>query len=207
MATAALEEALLDALPQTQCRRCGYADCRGYAEALAAGETEVNRCPPGGAAGVERLARLLERPVLPIDPECGHEAPRALAVIDEAECIGCALCLSACPVEAIIGAAKKMHTVVDACCTGCELCIPVCPVDCISLVAASGERTGWSAWSPGQAGEARERYARHRARIDTSAAEVGASATGPANGDGNAASRRDVVAAALARARSARAAR
>lgn len=167
MSRATLVEALLDALPQTQCTRCGYADCRGYAEAIVADGADVNRCPPGGREGVERLARLVGRPVLALDPACGNEGPRALAAIDEAWCIGCALCLKACPVDAIVGAAKRMHTVIDDLCTGCELCIPVCPVDCISLVAVTGARTGWDAWSPAQADEARGRYALHAARVGT----------------------------------------
>ena len=132
MASGTLVETLLDALPQTQCTRCGYADCRGYAEAIAGGEAEINRCPPGGAEGVARLARLSGRPVVPLDPACGSEGPRRLALIDEAACIGCALCLKACPVDAIVGAAKRMHTVIDELCTGCELCVPACPVDCIA---------------------------------------------------------------------------
>ena len=161
---AALAEALLDGLPQTQCRRCGYADCRAYAEAMANGVADVNRCPPGGTQGVARLARIADRPPLPLDASCGVESPRALAVIAEGECIGCALCLKACPTDAIVGAARRMHTVIDAACTGCELCIPVCPVDCISLVGASGSRTGWDAWSASEASLARRRYARHRER-------------------------------------------
>src|SRR5664279_3003731 len=153
------------ALPQTQCTRCGYADCRAYAEAIAAGEANVNRCPPGGAEGVLRLARAAVRTASPLDPDCGVEAARTIAVIDEAACIGCALCLKACPVDAIIGAAKRMHVVVDELCTGCELCLPACPVDCTSLVDASGGRTGWSAWSAAQADVARERYAAHQRRL------------------------------------------
>ena len=134
---AALAASLLDALPQTQCRRCGYADCRDYAEAIASGAADVNRCPPGGAEGVVRLARIAGRPMRPLDPECGVEGPRALARIDEAACIGCALCLKACPTDAIVGAATRMHTVVDDLCTGCELCLPPCPVDCIALAAVA----------------------------------------------------------------------
>src|SRR5947209_7338879 len=164
--TCASVEAVLDLLPQTQCRRCGYDDCRGYAQAIASDGAEVNRCPPGGADGIERLARLTKRPALPLDASCGSEAPRALARIDELACIGCALCLKACPVDAIVGAAKRMHVVIDDLCTGCELCVPVCPVDCISLLGASGDRTGWDAWQPEQAQQARERYARHAARTD-----------------------------------------
>ncbi|HEY3635393.1 MAG TPA: RnfABCDGE type electron transport complex subunit B [Caldimonas sp.] len=196
-----LVEAVLDALPQTQCRRCGYADCRGYAEAIAAEGADVDRCPPGGAAGVERLARLTGRPALALDPECGREAPRTLALIDEAWCIGCALCLKACPVDAIVGAAKRMHVVIDAQCTGCELCVPVCPVDCISLVDASGDRTGWDAWHPARAASARQRYARHAERHERAAP------AGSQEDAASAAPRHETVAAAIARARSARAGR
>lgn len=153
------------ALPQTQCTRCGYPDCRGYAEAVAAGDAEINRCPPGGSEGIVRLAALTQRPALPLDTTRGHEGPRALAVIDEAWCIGCTLCIKACPVDCIVGASKLMHTVVEAQCTGCELCVPVCPVDCIEMVPTTGERTGWAAWSAPQADEARERYDFHRFRL------------------------------------------
>jgi electron transport complex protein RnfB len=166
-----LSERLDAALPQTQCTRCGYPDCRGYAEAMAQGDADINRCPPGGAEGIVRLAAITGRSVLPLDPERGAEGPRALAVIDEAWCIGCTLCIKACPVDCIVGASKLMHTVVDAQCTGCELCIPVCPVDCISLVPVTGERTGWQAWSDEQAQEARERYAFHRQRVQRDARE------------------------------------
>ena len=197
-AEAALAASLLDALPQTQCRRCGYADCRDYAEAMASGAADVNRCPPGGAEGVVRLARIAGRPVRPLDPECGVEGPRALARIDEAACIGCALCLKACPTDAIVGAATRMHTVVDDLCTGCELCLPVCPVDCIALVAASGDRTGWHAWSPAQAGQARRRYERRQQRVD-------APPRASAAAQSTASSRQQAVAAALARARAERA--
>ncbi len=163
--------ALIDAaLPQTQCTRCGYPDCRRYAEAIAEGEA-INRCPPGGAEGIVRLAAVSGRPALPLDPERGHEGPRALAVIDEAWCIGCTLCIKACPVDCIVGASKLMHTVVDAQCTGCELCVPVCPVDCIAMVPVTGERTGWAAWSAAQADEARTRYAFHRLRVEREARE------------------------------------
>ena len=154
------------ALPQTQCTRCGYPDCRGYAEAIATGDAEINRCPPGGAEGIVRLAQITQRPALPLDTTRGHEGPRALAVIDEAWCIGCTLCIKACPVDCIVGASKLMHTVVNAQCTGCELCLPVCPVDCIAMVPVTGERSGWDAWSAEQADEARERYAFHRVRLE-----------------------------------------
>jgi electron transport complex protein RnfB len=156
--------ALLDALPQTQCTRCGYPDCEGYAQAIAAGLAPINRCPPGGAQGIERLARLTGLPVVPLDLDYGVEGPMTVAVIDEDWCIGCTLCLKACPTDAIVGANKRMHTVIDAWCTGCDLCIPVCPVDCIQMENVSGERTGWQAWSPEQAQTARTRYAFHRER-------------------------------------------
>ena len=161
----ALTERIDAALPQTQCTRCGYPDCRGYAEAIAAGEAEVNRCPPGGAEGIVRLAALTGRAPLPLAPERGHEGPRALAVIDEAWCIGCTLCIKACPVDCIVGASKLMHTVIEPLCTGCELCVPVCPVDCIAMVPVTGPRTGWAAWSEGEAEQARGRYAFHRIRV------------------------------------------
>ncbi|HET7793245.1 MAG TPA: electron transport complex subunit RsxB [Rhizobacter sp.] len=164
LARSELAEALNDALPQTQCTRCGYPDCHAYAQAMAEGDANINQCPPGGAEGVARLARLTGRPALPLSAEHGAEGPRQLAVIDEAWCIGCTLCLAACPVDAIVGGPKLMHTVIDPQCTGCELCIPVCPVDCISLVNVTGERTGWQAWSAEQATEARERYAFHNLR-------------------------------------------
>ena len=122
-----------DALPQTQCTRCGYPDCHGYAQAIANGEADINRCPPGGAAGIAKLAALLNRPMVPLDPACGVERPRVLAFIVEADCIGCTKCIQACPVDAIVGAPKLMHDVLAERCTGCELCVPACPVDCIEL--------------------------------------------------------------------------
>lgn len=125
------------ALPQTQCTRCGYPACRPYAEAVARGEAAINQCPPGGEDGVHALAALTGRPLLPLDPHYGREAPPLLALIDETVCIGCTKCIQACPVDAIVGASKKMHTVITAECTGCELCLPPCPVDCIDLVAAA----------------------------------------------------------------------
>jgi Na+-translocating ferredoxin:NAD+ oxidoreductase subunit B len=154
------------ALPQTQCTRCGYPDCRSYADAMAAGEADINRCPPGGAEGIVRLAALTGRAVRPLDPERGAEGPRRLAVIDEAWCIGCTLCLKACPVDCIVGASKQMHTVIDDLCTGCDLCLPVCPVDCITMVEITGARTGWDAWSAAQANESRTRYDFHRLRLE-----------------------------------------
>jgi electron transport complex protein RnfB len=126
-------------LPQTQCGQCGYAGCRPYADAIAHGTAEINQCPPGGAAGIRALAELLQRPRLPLNPANGIERPKALAVIDEATCIGCTKCIQACPVDAIIGAPKLMHTVIAELCTGCELCLPPCPVDCIDMLVAGAE--------------------------------------------------------------------
>ena len=166
-----LEDDLLDALPQTQCTRCGYPDCAGYAGALARGEARINQCPPGGQAGVERLARLTGQPVLPLDPEHGVEAPRTVVWIDENWCIGCTLCIEACPTDAIVGTHKRMHTVIEPYCTGCELCLPVCPVDCIAVENASGAATGWAAWSAEQADLARTRYAHRQQRLARTRAE------------------------------------
>ena len=160
-------------LPQTQCTSCGYPDCAHYAQVIARGEAEINLCPPGGAEGIERLARVTGRPVIPLNPVHGIEGPRFLAVVDEAWCIGCTKCIEACPVDCIVGAPKQMHTVVEADCTGCELCIPACPVDCISLVPVHAEEprpTGWAAWGAPQADQARAAYeARNtrRARLKT----------------------------------------
>ena len=198
-----------DALPQTQCTRCGYPDCAGYAEAIASGEADIHQCPPGGAEGIARLAHITGRAAKPLGVEFGVEGPRALAVIDEDWCIGCTLCLDACPTDAIVGINKRMHTVIDAHCTGCELCIPVCPVDCISLEVATPGRTGWQAWSAEQAGAARARYAVHKARLsakgataepEPTSAEPMASATPSADADA-AARKRAVIEAALAKAR------
>lgn len=121
-------------LPQTQCGQCGYAGCKPYAIAIARGEADINQCPPGGSDGVLRLARLLGREAKPLNPDNGVEKPPLVALIREEECIGCTKCIQACPVDAIVGAPKLMHTVIAALCTGCELCIPPCPVDCIDLL-------------------------------------------------------------------------
>jgi len=130
-------------LPQTQCGQCGYPGCRPYAEAIASGEADINQCPPGGEAGVQALADLLGRDPKPINPEHGEIKPKMVAVIDEQLCIGCTLCIQACPVDAILGAAKHMHTVIEAECTGCELCVPPCPVDCIAMVPVKTEIATW----------------------------------------------------------------
>lgn len=155
------------ALPQTQCTRCGFPDCRAYAQAIAREGCDINRCPPGGQEGVERLARITGRPASPLDADRGMEGPRLLAFIDEAHCIGCTLCIKACPVDCIVGAPKRMHTVIESACTGCELCVPACPVDCILLEVATPERSGWQAWSDAQAQRAREAYAARTARASS----------------------------------------
>jgi Na+-translocating ferredoxin:NAD+ oxidoreductase subunit B len=147
-----------DLLPQTQCTKCGYPACRPYAEAIASGEANINQCPPGGMEGVRRLSALTGRRVIPINPANGVERPRPVAYIDESLCIGCTLCIQACPVDAILGAAKQMHTILPTLCTGCDLCVAPCPVDCISMIPVTGERTGWDAWSQADADAARARH-------------------------------------------------
>lgn len=159
------------ALPQTQCTRCGYPDCATYAQAIASGEAAINQCPPGGAEGVERLAAITGLDALPLSAEHGVEGPRTVAFIDEAWCIGCTLCIKACPTDAIVGSNKRMHTVIEPYCTGCELCIPVCPVDCIQLEITSGAATGWAAWSAPLAEQARVRYQQRRQRMPLEDAE------------------------------------
>jgi electron transport complex protein RnfB len=160
--------------------RCGFPDCASYARAMAEGQAGINQCPPGGQAGIERLAALTGLPALSLNPEHGTEGPRHVALIDEAWCIGCTLCIKACPTDAILGANKLMHTVIEPWCTGCELCIPVCPVDCIALENVTDTRTGWAAWSAQEAQTARTRFesrqqrlvreaAAHQARLQTEA--------------------------------------
>jgi electron transport complex protein RnfB len=163
--TRALFSWINDALPQTQCTRCGFPDCASYARAIAQDQAPINQCPPGGQTGIDRLAALTGQAVVPLNPEHGTEGPRHVAIIDEAWCIGCTLCIDACPTDAILGANKMMHTVIEPWCTGCELCLPVCPVDCISLDNATDERTGWAAWSAEQAHTARERYTSRQQRL------------------------------------------
>lgn len=151
-------------LPQTQCTKCGYASCRAYAEAIADGGN-FNQCPPGGQEGVDRLATLLGKPVVPLNQTHGLERSRPIAVIDEAHCIGCTLCIQACPVDAIIGAAKQMHTVISDLCTGCDLCVAPCPVDCIDMIAITGNKTGWNAWSQSEADQARRQFEARQKRL------------------------------------------
>jgi Na+-translocating ferredoxin:NAD+ oxidoreductase subunit B len=160
-----LAERINDALPQTQCTRCGYPDCKAYSEAIALEQAPINQCPPGGIEGIAVLAKLTGRPVLPLNPDHGVEGPMTVAVIDEAWCIGCTLCIKACPTDAILGSNKVMHTVIESACTGCDLCLPVCPVDCIEMVPISGDQTGWAAWSPTLAQQARQRYESRQVRL------------------------------------------
>ncbi|QWT21117.1 RnfABCDGE type electron transport complex subunit B [Bacillus sp. NP157] len=159
--TPTLADRIDDLLPQTQCEQCGFHGCRPYAVAIAGGDAPINRCPPGGALGIERLAALLDQPVVPLDTSRGVEKPRTLARVIEADCIGCTKCIQACPVDAILGAAKVMHTVLSDLCTGCELCVPACPVDCITLdpmpLAQADDRA--------HADSARLRFQRREARL------------------------------------------
>ena len=159
-----LTAAILAALPQTQCQRCAYPDCGSYAAAIASGQAPINQCPPGGQAGVVRLAAITAQAELPLNPAFGREQERTVAFIDEDWCIGCTLCVQACPVDAIIGGNKTMHSIIEADCTGCELCVPACPVDCIEIEIATPGQTGWQAWTPAQAANAQTRYAAHQSR-------------------------------------------
>jgi electron transport complex protein RnfB len=160
--------ARIDALlPQTQCTKCGFAGCRPYAEAIASGAAEINQCPPGGQAGIVKLATLLDRAPLALNPANGIEKPLTLAVIDEALCIGCTLCIQACPVDAIVGAAKRMHTVLPENCTGCDLCVAPCPMDCIAMVPVQPARS----WTQADADAARARFEARKARLAREASE------------------------------------
>lgn len=160
-----LADQIEDLLPQTQCTKCGYPACRPYAEAIAEGTANYNQCPPGGTEGIARLATLLGKPVIALNPVNGIERERPVAFIDEAACIGCTLCIQACPVDAIAGAAKQMHTVIPELCTGCDLCVAPCPVDCIAMIPVTENKTGWQAWSANQADAARQRFHRRELRL------------------------------------------
>jgi len=155
-------------LPQTQCRKCGFQGCRPYAEAIAAGSAEINQCPPGGKAGILKLAALLGVAAKPLDPAFGIERPRLVAVINEADCIGCTKCLPPCPTDAILGAPKHMHTVIAVECTGCELCIAPCPVNCISMQPAAD-----SDWILENAERGRQRFQAKNQRLARQEAEKG----------------------------------
>jgi len=188
-------------LPQTQCTRCGYAGCRPYADAVANGTSDINRCPPGGMPVIVALAALTGRTVKALDPECGEHGPLLAAVIDEAMCIGCTLCIAACPVDAILGAQKRMHAVLPSLCSGCALCVAPCPVDCIAL------RPAGRGWTDADADLARERFARRAARLARNERVARRAVSGEvATADPDRARRQETVAAALARARARRAA-
>lgn len=192
-------------LPQTQCTKCGYPCCRDYAQAVSRGEADINQCPPGGEAGIRKLAALLGREEKPLNPENGQERPRHAALVDEARCIGCTLCIQACPVDAIIGAPGQMHTVITALCSGCELCVAPCPVDCIDMVSAQGPD---AVWDRSRAEAARDRFERRRARLDREEARVAerlARAGNGASSSGRADPKRAAISAAIERARARRA--
>ena len=163
---------ILSVLPQTQCTRCGYPDCEAYANAIESQEAGINQCPPGGEEGIHRLSVLTGLPALPLNPENGSEGPRHIAWIDEQWCIGCTLCITACPTDAILGASKQMHTVIEDACTGCELCLPVCPVDCIHLENVTLGNSGWNAWTQEQAKQAKKRYELKKLRLSKEQGET-----------------------------------
>jgi Na+-translocating ferredoxin:NAD+ oxidoreductase subunit B len=165
--TASLIERIDTLLPQTQCEQCGYHGCRPYAEAIVNGEAEINQCPPGGNEGIVKLAALLGRTPMPLNPENGVEKPRTLARIIEADCIGCTKCIQVCPVDAIVGANKLMHTVIADDCTGCERCVPACPVDCIVLEPMPLEQAD----DPAYANTARTHFQRRETRLAAQQAE------------------------------------
>jgi electron transport complex protein RnfB len=161
----ALVEQINQLLPQTQCTQCGFSGCRPYAEALAADKAAINQCPPGGQAGIERLAQLLGQPVLPLNPKHGVEKPRRVAHITSELCIGCTLCLQACPVDAIVGAPKYLHVALAEECTGCELCVAPCPVDCIDMSELMPDAGAVPAWTPANAESARQRHEKRERRL------------------------------------------
>jgi len=195
-------------LPQTQCTKCGYDGCRPYADAIADGAAPINRCPPGGDEGIAALSALLDTPVLPLDTARGEPGPLLVARIDESHCIGCTLCIQACPVDAIVGANKHMHTVLNDWCTGCDLCVPPCPVDCIEMGPAG------RAWSAQDAAISRERHRSHLARVERLAADnarlmapeapEAPAAPSLADATGNEERKRSAIESALARARARR---
>jgi Na+-translocating ferredoxin:NAD+ oxidoreductase subunit B len=160
-----LIERIDDILPQTQCQQCGYQGCNPYAAALAQGQAQINQCPPGGEAGIQALANLLNLPYIPLNTSHGLIKPKAVAIIDEQHCIGCTLCIKACPVDAILGASKQMHTVISQECTGCELCIAPCPVDCITMQPVSNKTQSDALDNKTAADLARKRHQNRQMRL------------------------------------------
>ena len=194
-----LADAIDRILPQTQCTRCGYPACRPYAEAIAGGKADINQCPPGGQAGIIKLAAVTGRQPRPLNPANGVEGPVRLAFIDESVCIGCTLCIQACPVDAIIGTSKQMHTVIESVCTGCELCVAPCPVDCIDMVAAPQTL---ARWNDARADDARRRYESRKARLAAEAANRSERPRPGGGGNDDAAdARQALIRAAMERAR------
>ena len=175
-----------------------------YAQAIADEQAAINQCQPGGAEGIDRLAAITGLPLVPLNLENGVEGPRSVAVIDEAWCIGCTLCLPVCPTDAIVGSNKMMHTVIEPDCTGCELCIAVCPVDCISLENVTSDKTGWAAWSQVQADQALRRYTFHsNKRSEVLGSEPKSSVNVPKTGS-HVSDKQLIIEAALARSRAQR---
>jgi len=207
MSSSSLVDRIDALLPQTQCTKCGYEGCRPYAEAIASGNEAINRCPPGGTEGIRKLAALLGKPELPLDPQRGEQAALTVAVIDELHCIGCTLCIQACPVDAIVGAGKLMHTVMPDRCTGCDLCVASCPVDCITMAPADHD------WTPAHAAAARIHHQQRQDRLFALHPEGSALAARTLSNKARVAprgaddpdERRHAVADALARARARRA--
>ena len=208
-----LAERINRLLPQTQCTKCGFDGCAPYARAIAEDSAPINRCPPGGEAGIAALAQLLNRPILALDTDCGLHVPLQVAVIDEQYCIGCTLCIQACPVDAILGASKVMHTVLSDDCTGCDLCVAPCPVDCIEMVNVEPSR----AWTRNDADLARVKYERRQRRLNKAPASLRTSentdlpqdplvhkTVQPAPSPSTVAEKQTAVQAALARARARR---
>jgi Na+-translocating ferredoxin:NAD+ oxidoreductase subunit B len=204
-----LAEKIESILPQTQCTKCGFNGCKPYAQAIANGSANYNQCPPGGEQGVARIANILGMPVIKLNNEHGFERVRSVAVIDEKSCIGCTLCIQACPVDAIVGSAKHMHNVIEKDCTGCDLCIDPCPVDCITMLPVT-TTTGWDAWSVDLANAAKHNYEHKIHRItlikaDNIQAETLQSAKNIVDNADDAAQKKikqDIIAAAMQRAKS-----